>query len=181
MIWISSFSKLYAQSLDSLTHKEKINVILGTKLFITKAFPEIRMASNIGADWYLFKNKKINIAYRNFFSVFITPPDPYFKKNIAMLSTSNCVSFCYKIPIKNNYLKFGLGPYHSREQVFLDQIGYIIDPHKYGLEFSAYTKLRWLNIVYRHQFQLANNRYVYLNFNELYMFSLCLEVPISLK
>lgn len=167
---------------DSLNNKKSnINLVLGVKLFNTNAAPEIRMASNIGADIYIFKNKKISISYRNFFSTFITADDSVYNKNNRFLSTSNSISFCYQVPIKQNYIKFGLGPYHAREQTFIDQYFILIDPNDYGLEFSLYTKLRWINIGYRHQIQLANKNNIYLGINEIYRFSLCIEIPINIK
>ena len=182
LIGLSFFNRIYSQNIDSLKREEKINLIFGVKLFFTRATPEIRTASNIGADWYLFKNKRLNISYRNFFSVFITPKEPFLShKNIILLNSSNSFNFCYKIPIKSSYVKFGLGPYSAREQDFTDQYLYLKDPQQYGLEVSIYTKLKWLNIGYRHQIQLADRDNTTFEPIDLFRFSLCIEVPINIK
>lgn len=182
IVGILLFGKTFAQRSDSLSQQKKIDFVLGVKLFFTNASPDPRMASIIGADAYFFKNRNASISYRNFFSIGVTPRDTVFNKNIRFLSTSNSISFCYKVNLKkDNYVKFGLGPYHSREQTFVDQYYILSNPHEYGIEFSVYTKLKWLNIGYRHQIQLADYESTHLSIQEIYRYSLCIEVPIHLK
>ena len=182
LIGLSFFNPIYSQNSDSLKRKEKINLILGVKLFLTQGMPEIRTASNIGADLYVFKNKKISLGYRNFFSAYINPRETtVFNKNVSLISTSNCFSFCYQIPTKSSYVKFGLGPYSAREQDFTDQYIFLNNPQGYGLEFTLYSKLKWLNVGYRHQIQLFHIQQLYLGLNEIFRFSLCIEVPIGIK
>ena len=181
IIWLIHFTS-FSQQLDTLSNKKKsLDFILGVKLFNTKASPEIRTAINIGTDIYLFKNKKASLSYRNFFSAFITPRDSTFNKNVRFLNSSNSLTFCYQFPIRKSFLKFGIGPYHSREQTFIDQYFVLRDPHGYGIEYLIYTRLKWLNIGYRHQIQLANSKNTYFGINEIYRFSLCIEVPLNIK
>jgi hypothetical protein len=184
MIGLSLYMNSYAQQSDSIQpQKRTIDLILGTKLFLTKASPEIRFATNIGLDAYLFKNKKFSISYRNFFSTWISPRDTFLNKSIRLIDASDAVNLCYEFSKKNYYLKLGLGPYFGREEAFVDQ--YTGRPNKeYGIDFMMYTKLHWLNIGYRHQIrlhQLGGLKGIDLGVDQINRFSICVEVPIHIK
>ena len=161
-------------------NKNKFTIILGAKLFATEVVPEVRVGSIFGVE-RTFSNKKISLSYRNFFNIVLIPRDTFFNKNIFSLVTINVISITYKINIKNSFIQLGIGPYHERQQSFTNQYFLLINPHYYGIDFSMYTKLKWLQIGYRHQIQLFSEKFEDYGFIERYRFSLCIEIPINIK
>lgn len=177
----------FSQNTDSIKHdKSKYIAIVGFKLNLNKQMPNIYTSSVLGIE-YKLKNKKISFAFRNFFNSQYagkrTPID-FRQKNLLFLTSKNCFDVHYTIPTKNktNYLKVGTGIYFERDQDFGGQFLGFTNGHFQGIELSLYSKLKWLNIGFRHQIQLFYNYNVaVIAVSELQKFNLCFEIPINIK
>lgn len=174
----------FGQTTDSVA-KSKFykNFIVGIKLNQFRDAPEIRVSSIFGIEVGKV-GKNLSVSYRNFFNVQPVPIDTIVKKNIFRLNSMNVLSLCYKFNLKRSFIQIGIGAFQERRQMFLDQQFLLNRPHYYGVDFSLYVKLKWINVGYRHQIQLfgGNPQYpVEIGVLDLFRYSLCLEIPLKLK
>ena len=188
----------YGQRDTSIGVKPNVSVILGTRIFTHYIDVGPKIASNIGFE-VKPSNKRYEFFIRNYIYFYHTVKDttsglrsssnPYFVNNSTnFLYYWNSFIGGINFYNKKQNMKYGFGIFYERRENSADKVLFLSTAsHFVGIEWSIYKKFKWVNIAFKHQFQLigqspAPSRYVKdIGAIDGFRFSLCIEIPIIIK